>query len=191
MTIFAKDVPPDIQGSMGLAWVMDVDALARKGGNAVHGTVKCWSVRAPWAHPLWHSYHVVCLHLRPIPGEPPAKIMLAGATHEVMVIALHPDDQPALDDFTRYLTPINFSGQFIAESDVAAALKVEQAVRDICDGKLSPDTDYMRSWMHRFSDSNIKGDKSRAGEPRITVSDDAGVGVGLVIPPRPGPQDLH
>jgi len=191
MTIYAKDVPPDIQGSAGQAWLEDVDAIARACGNPNHGTVKSWIVSAPWAHPIWHSYIVCCLHLRPVAGLPLSKINLVGATHEVMVIALNPDHPPAINDFTPYLTPINFAGQFIAESDEAAALKVEQAVRDICDGTLSPDTDFARSWIHRFSDSNIKGDKSRAGETRITVSDDTGACAQLVIPPRPGPQDLH
>ena len=90
------------------------------------------------------------------------------------------------------LHPANFHGQFVEPNDAAAAARIRATVQDVLDGKLNPDTDYMRHWMHRFSASNIKGDPKTAGETRITIDHgDGSAPTEVVIPPQPGPQDMH
>ena len=116
-------------------------------------------VEAPWAHPIWHSYAVILVHLRPLPDGRPTKFYLAAATHEIWLYALDPDQprQPMIEfGQPKWLTPMNFGAQFIAASDEAAKLKVEEAVQDIVAGKLSPDTDFIRHWAYRFGDNMLK-----------------------------------
>jgi hypothetical protein len=169
---------PDMVGPHGQAWKMDLEAIQQKYPNPDNATVCGWIVHAPWAHPFWHSYSIFAVHLRPIPGVKPATIHLEGATHEVLLHALDPEWKKDPKEVPRHLQPANFCGQWIAPTDEAATAKVRECVVDIVHGRLSPDTDYIRFWMARFSDSNIK-DKERAGETRIIIE---GKGE-IVIPP--------
>lgn len=166
--------PPTRQGTHGKAWQIDLAAwraMAGKPGGEICG----WIVEAPWAHPMWHSYFLSAVHLRHVEGFAPAVIHLPGATHEVMLFALNPEFSPALDEFPRVLTPSNFVGQWIAESDEAACAKVEACVDDILVGQLSPDTDFRRHWIQRFSDSNIKPEWKGAPDSMVGIASDGGV----------------
>jgi len=149
-------LPPAKQGEHGKAWRLDIAALRRKHGK-VGGELGGWIVEAPWAHPMWHSYVIAVIHLRPIAGFPPAVIRLQGATHEVILFALDPSHTPTLDNFPKFLSPSNFVGQWIAESDEAAVAKMDACVDEIIAGRLSPDTDFRHEWIARFSASNMKG----------------------------------
>jgi hypothetical protein len=141
---------PDLVGLHGKAWVY---RLAPKTIDE-SATLKMWIVSAPWAHPAWHSYAIGVIHLRTIVGVAPAKRYHSDATHEVMVAALDPEKPIELDKQVAFLTPMNYMEQFKAESDEAALKHVEQAVQDICDGKLSPDTDFKLDWLARFPYQN-------------------------------------
>ena len=183
---------PDCQGSHSRAWQCDLDAL-RKALNVQpedDGTLVHWIIEAPWAHMVWHSYAIICVHLRPLPDNRPTKQYLKGATHELWVYALDPDKPrlPMIEGSSQatngFLVPKNFAAQFIVENDAAALLKVKDAVQKVCDGMLSPDTDYVRHWAHLFGDNMLK---PGAGETRIILDGQAEV----IIPPKPGPQDLH
>lgn len=160
---------PDIVGNvpMARAWFADMDAVyahhnySREWGSEV----ATWLVEAPWAHPFWHSYMIHLQHLRPITSGPlvgkekDIVFHLPGATHELWVKALDPDQprQEQLDTgLWRPLSPSNFAAQIIASSDAAALERVENAVREICAGQLSPDTDYRSFWVARFGDNMIK-----------------------------------
>ncbi|NOU05325.1 MAG: hypothetical protein HOO99_04000 [Hyphomicrobiaceae bacterium] len=153
---------PDVSGSCGVAWSVDLAALRRafRDEPDSDGTVAVWIVDAPWAHPLWHSYAIVMLHLRPLSGASSPNIYLEGATHEVWVQALNPDvpREPAIRGHCvwSYLTPLNFGAQFIDADDGAAIERVHRSVQMICDGTLSPDTDYVRHWIHLYGDNMIK-----------------------------------
>lgn len=148
--------------------------MARPGGSISRRSARA-TVEAPWAHPVWHSYMLMAVHLRPLPGFPPPKINLTGATHEVMLYALDPEYTPRLDDVQKYLTPGNFHGQWIAESDAAATAKVEGCVNDILNGLLSPDTDHRRTWTELFSDSNIKPEWKGVPETMVGIAGDGAV----------------
>lgn len=177
------------------AWRVDLAEArtARKVAAESDATLDIWIVEAPWAHPAWHSYGIVLIHLRPMPDNRPTKIYLAGATHEMWVYALDPREDRNVMLRTgglAWLQPSNFAAQFIEPSDEAAQARIEKAVHRICEGKLSPDTDYIRHWMHLFGDHMIK-DKARAGETRVIFEKPDGSADALVIPPRRGPQDLN
>lgn len=189
-------ISPHITGSVGRAWSCDLEALRQRIGKSSEddGTLAFWVIEAPWAHPIWHSYHMALLHLRPMADGRPTKFYLEGATHEIWLHALDPDGkrQPLIEghmwgkDTCQPLTPINFSSQFIEQSDDSAKARCEKAIQRICDGTLSPDTDYVRHWMHLFGDCMVKGDKKRAGETRIITPSGE-----IIIPAQPGPQDLN
>lgn len=184
---------PDMVDAHGRAWRLDLATIAAKrpNGPPPELTVAGWIVHAPWAHPVWHSYLVAAISLRKIDGWPAAKINLDGATHEVLVLALDPDVPLAIDQNPRPLMPANFMGQFIEPDDAAAAARIERTVADICRGALSPDTDFVRHWIHRFSASNLL-DPSTAGDTRIVIDrQDGTTPTELVIKAQPGPQDMH
>lgn len=181
--------PVTIDG-IARAWRMDLDAIRKFRHISADndGTLDMWLIEAPWANLAWHSYVIILIHLRPLPDNRSTKFYLDGASHEIWVYALNPDadrNEMLRTGQIRFLTPINFASQFIESDDDAARQRVEKAVRMICEGKLSPDTDYIRHWMYLFGDNMIK-DKLHAGETRIIT--DKGE---IVIPPQPGPQDKH
>lgn len=149
--------PPDLTGRHGRAWLVDTRAQVRaQGMNPEHGAeVSAWLVEAPWAHPCWHSYVIVLVHLRPLPGRPLETVYyLDGATHEMWVFAVDPDaDRQAMltTSFGKWwLRPKNFAAQMIEITDKLAADRVRDAVRDVIEGTLSPDTDHRRAWVARF-----------------------------------------
>ena len=191
---------PTITGTASKAWKLDLDAICKRRNidRSEDGTVAMWLVEAPWAHMAWHSYAITLLHLRPLARlKGVNKLYRPDATHEIWVQALHPkaDLEKWLDDmlpqdldggtFNIHLMPNNYSSQFVASRDEVASGMVLAAVQSICDGRLSPDTDYVRHWMVLFGDCMIK-DKQHAGETRIIVG-----GVELVVPPQPGPKDTN
>ena len=151
---------PDIEGTFGQAWRCNMTEIHMrlKISADQDATVCAWIVDAPWAHPLWRSYLIAAIHLRPTKALPHPKISLSGATHEVFVYALDPGREPnLLSPASTRLEPANFAGQWIAASDIEAEEKIEACVREIiCGGTLSPDTDFTRSWVQRFSDSNLQ-----------------------------------
>lgn len=157
---YTESTAPTMRGRLGNAWLIDMEAISRRRGIVndprASVTLPCWIASAAYAHPLWSHYVVMCVALRDAPGVPKAKVNLEGATHEVMVFAMDPDHKPAIDDFPRTLQPANFIGQFIEPDDLSAAARIQQAVQDVIDGTLNPDTDYRRMWVERFSGSNLK-----------------------------------
>jgi hypothetical protein len=158
----------------GKAWRVDLERYRARAGKA-GGEICGWIIEAPWAHPMWHSYFLSAVHLRELPGFPPAVIHLPGATHEVMLFALNPEHTPTLDTFPKVLTPANFFGQWIAESDEAACAKLERCVDEVLAGTLSPDTDCRRMWIERFSDSNIKKEWKGVPESMVGIDKDGAV----------------
>jgi hypothetical protein len=155
-----ESTEPTLRGMLGNAWLIDMEAVSRRRGITndprASVTLPSWIASAAYAHPMWSHYAIMCIALRDVPGVPKAHIHLEGATHEVMVFAMDPDTKPAVDDFPRMLNPVNFTGQFIAADDLTAAARIQQAVQDVIDGTLNPDTDYRRMWVERFSGSNLK-----------------------------------
>lgn len=160
--MISENLPPPWKSGMGRAWQCDVDKL-RQTLQVEHeqdGTLGMWIVEARWAHPIWHSYSLVLVHLRPLVPPVETKFYLPGATHEIWVYAMDPDAprSPAIlgDERPRWLTPKNFAAQFIEPSDEAAISRVEGAVDLILSGELSPDTDFQHQWRALFGDNMVK-----------------------------------
>lgn len=169
-------IEPDVLGEFSKAWKVDarkrMDFAAKAGLDTSHDAgVALWLVEAPWAHPFWHSYMLTLIHLRPLPGVPEARIMLPGATHEMWLHALDTSTKRtaviAQGHPPRPLQPMNFGAQIIAETDEAAAARIEDAVRRICAGTLSPDTDFIRQWIALFGGNMV------IGEPDCAINAEA------------------
>lgn len=76
--------PPVLTGPHGRVWLIDMVSARLKYGldPKKDGTVAAWVIEAPWAHPVWHSYTLALVHLRPIEDAPKTITHLDGATHE-------------------------------------------------------------------------------------------------------------
>lgn len=157
---YADETEPDLKGPFGKAWKADVPSLLTRHPEEIAkapASIAGWYVFAPRAHPFWSYYGIACISLTvEIKGVPAPKIYKEGATHEIFVAALNPDMRPAINETYDFLTPLNFSGQFIAESDEDARAKVEFAIKEIVNGLLNPDTDFISQWVERFGASNLK-----------------------------------
>src|SRR5215831_4724961 len=101
MRALAHDVPaievtdqitatPDIIGHHGRAWKCHLDEGRRikDARPEDDATLAHWVIEAPWAHPCWHSYSLVLIHLRPMPDGRETKFYLPCASHEMWLYAL-------------------------------------------------------------------------------------------------------
>jgi hypothetical protein len=156
---------PDIVGPHGQAWRCDIATACKNLDIAPEdqGCLVQWIIEAPWAHPAWHSYMLVLVHLRPLPVSGQIIFHLEGATHELWLYALNADKarEPAIAGdkdgvLGLCLSPKNFGAQIKEASDEAALSRIEDAVRLICKGELSPDTDFLRQWIRLFGDNMVK-----------------------------------
>jgi hypothetical protein len=148
--------PPTLERPHGKAWQLDIES------PRAHAGIDAWLVEAAWAHPLWHSYLVLVMHLRPVPELPEPIIHLRDATHELHVDALDPrgDRDRLVTDgpgpWCLGLHPGNFAAQFIEVTDELARERVRKTVEMMCNGWLSPDTDFLRQWIALYGDNMIK-----------------------------------
>lgn len=142
---------PTIDGPHARAWKIDQKVFTSPDQTAVG----VWVVHAPWSHPVWPVVMVSCVHLRMEAGKPDPIIHLPGATHEMVVAALDPN-QPIVPPDFHLLHSLNFVGQFYAPSDEHAAARVETSVIEICRGLLNPDTDARSQWILRYGDHCLK-----------------------------------
>lgn len=152
---------PDIAGTHARAWRSDLPGARKLAGvpEGDNAALDVWLVEAPWAHPIWHSYLVTLVHLRPMEGMSEVKFYVPGATHEMWVEALDPSypREPDLKTAKYHvLTPMNFAAQFVAEDDEMARKRIHRIVLSIVHGMLSPDTDHMRDWITLFGDSMVR-----------------------------------
>lgn len=136
---------PDLTGR-GSAWRISTAAVPQWSP-----TIDAWLVHVPGAHPFWSHWVISVVHLRDVPGTPPAKKHYPEAEYEFLIGALDPDrplpdpDDPAVGS-VRVLMPIDVVEQFGGVSDEDAKTICEGAVRVVLDGSLSPDQDYRSHW---------------------------------------------
>ena len=161
-----KDPIPDVpvvQGPHGRAWLCNL-AEGRRIMNVPaeqDAGLDHWIVEARWAHPAWHSYSILLMHLRDMPGQKPTKFYIPDATHELLVHVIDPDKSRRELLATgiikgHWLDPANFGAQFVEITDDLARERVRKTVQMICDGNLSPDSDFMRDWVKLYNNSMIK-----------------------------------
>jgi hypothetical protein len=132
-----------------------------------------WIISVPGWSPYWWQYALAVITLADLPGVPPVP---AGArrrkanTHELVVVALHPDHGPytaaATPEPLPVLLPFCIAEQF--EADDAAAVHIaEDAARAVCAGVLAPEKgdepqrviDTWRQWIddHRPQLADLPG----------------------------------
>lgn len=155
---------PIIEGAHGKAWKCDTNAglMKMRINPADDSCLVHWVIEAPWAHPAWHSYSLLCIHLRPLAGKPPAVVHFPDATHELWLFAIDPNkDRNKLlktgEVIGHWLQPINFAAQFIEITDEEAEKRIEASVRQIVAGTLSPDTDFRTDWVRLWGDNMVRG----------------------------------
>jgi hypothetical protein len=149
---------PTFEGEHGRAW-----RIADHDPEPNESTIATWLIEAPYAHPVWHSYIISLAHLRQRGMPGPIKYR-DGASHEMILMALAPEGDRAnlikvgsfQSDTCTPLMPLNFACQFANVSDDEARQTVEDVVHDVCDAKISPDTDFLRMWVKRFGGHMLK-----------------------------------
>lgn len=134
-------IQPDVlAGSYGAAWKCTYPGF-------VDDYLDKWLVSQPSYSDRWSHYFIALLHLRE--GKLEKHKKFPQATHEVQVMALD----------HRYLVCVNarpnvetvlFASQWYCVSDEKAQLAVEDAVCDMCVGKLNPVTSEKDEWVMRF-----------------------------------------
>jgi hypothetical protein len=159
----AETMPPATKtGPFGRAWTCDVDAFALAKGIApdAHATLAQWIIEARWAHPIWDSYAIILMHLRPMADGRETLIHREGATHEMLVFALNPEHprSPTIHGTgpVHFLQPVNFGAQLVEPDDAAAMTRIEDTVDRIINGTLNPDTDALSQWIALFGDHMLK-----------------------------------
>lgn len=150
---------PTLVGRSGRAWRYDLEAFyAKIGKTPGDSCVEMWLFECPEAHPVWHSYVLSLVHLRPVMINGvtlPTTLYLAGATHEIVLFALNPQEPRDVLSYPHVLNPKNFAAQFIADSDATAAERIEATVQLIVNGDLNPDTDALSAWIALFGDKMV------------------------------------
>lgn len=154
--------PPSQQGTAGRAWTCNYAAYRDSRGVSPEddASIGFWIVEAAWAHPVWHSYALILVHLRPLPDNRKTILYRPDATHELWIYALNPDKPraPAVlgEQLAHFLTPMNFAAQIAEASDTSARTRIEGAIDLIVAGELNPDTDAQRQWEALFGDAMIR-----------------------------------
>lgn len=155
--------PATHRGRWGTAWRVDLAAIrSRLTVFRNPDAMVChWVVEAPWSSEVVHSYSLVLVSLAWRLGVRAAERYVEGATHELVLWAIHPMAERA-EMLTRptnvkvWLQPPVFGAQVVAASDEAAEKRLFGAVELICDGRLSPHAAHVRSWAALFGDEMLR-----------------------------------
>lgn len=167
----ASAVPCVFDGIGGKAWPVDINkAHEREGTTRENDRIRgAWVIHAPWAHPVFHKFAVLVASMK---GLPPERTHVPGATHEIIVAALHPEHEPVVDGRNVLLQPFNFVGQFAADSDDDALTRIMQDVSAIAAGNLNPDEAGQPQWMLRYGDGCLESIKLD-DKPNLQIERDA------------------
>ena len=164
---------PVLHGPHGRAWLCDLAKGAKimKLAPGQDATLAHWVIEAPDAHPVWHSYSLIVIHLRPMPDNRPTMFYIDGATHEMWLYAIDPDkDRNELLSTgivqRHWMWPCNFAAQFIEIGDDLARERIQNAAMRICLGELNPDTDGRSQWEAQFG-SNMMKDRPNRRPPVV------------------------
>lgn len=114
-------------------------------------TIACWLLQGQW-HPHWHQFVLSVVHLRELEGWPPPKLDFPEATHELLVMAIDPSEEPCTVEElesgqqVKFLMPIDVAEQFIATDE--EMVRVTDLCAQACmDGRLNPSTDDARTFL--------------------------------------------
>jgi hypothetical protein len=136
---------PDVEGPYGRAWRL---ATPKPEHAACLGS---WIVNVPGAHPFWEHWLVALVHLRDVPGIPPAHKKYTSAEFEFSIQSINPETCPEPDpdksgDGYPLLRPIDVVEQFHGLSDHDAQRVVDRCIEAMLHGRISPDQDARTLW---------------------------------------------
>lgn len=122
----------------------DLDVRTRAVFEVSEGT---WLITAPAYHPVWSQYMMSAVGLADHPDLGDAYKKFPGATHELLVAALHPDTPVTVASMQEHckrgdagiLQPINIAEQFECTSD-EIKIVAWLAGRAVVYGQLNPET---------------------------------------------------
>ena len=152
--------PPDFSGPFGKAWRIALAPIGQRSKPDFDATLDLFLVQRSGAHVCWDHWLVSIVHLRPMAGVRPARINLEGATHELMIVALDPEQPlPGLDSTapgwrSAWLTPIDVMEQFACPDDAMAHHFLELSIQAIVNGFLSPDQDDRARWKASIAETS-------------------------------------
>lgn len=141
--------PADHIGAHGEVWRVPRPVTFQKPDH--EATLGMWIVSAPYAHPAWHMYSVSVVHLRDIPGAPPANKRYPEAEYELTIWALDPNvvvDPDVHPLKLPILTPPNLVHQFHGVTDEQARAVTGALAYAFVDGLANPDTDFRTHTVH-------------------------------------------
>lgn len=113
-----------------------------------------WIINGPY-HPAWSWWYVGAVHLRDIPGAPPARKNYPEAEYEFFIYSLEvaPDVEALRSGVVgsmKFLAPPDVVYQLDGLTDDQVKGLVEVAVAKICDGQ-SCDSDYRSWWVEHLN----------------------------------------
>lgn len=134
------------------AWKIDLTKARKRQPN--NGAVASWLINGPF-HPHWSWWHMVCVHLRDVPGVDPPKVLRPGMTHEFIIFAVDPTRCPKPDiDLLEGchqqhfpLTPLDLAHQVILGDDEQADELLHLMVKEVVAGRTAPDSDFREEWQ--------------------------------------------
>lgn len=151
---------PDLEGIAGRAWRVPFDQ------RDWPCAIASWVFFSPYQAAAWSGYYLGLIHLRDVPGIPPATLEFPGATHEIVVHALDdrgrdidPDDcNGPLCAMRARLTPLNYQRAFVVNNDAEALQLAEALARAFVAGglPLEPVLSGQRWPVHNAIDETAK-----------------------------------
>lgn len=117
--------------------------------------LRIYVLHRPDAHPMWHSYVLSLIHLRPIDGMPPPHLEHRDSSHELSLFALDPRAplEASKPETYRLLHPVNLLHQLRRVTDERAGALCDAFAKAIDEGAVNPDTDWRRAqlfWLNRW-----------------------------------------
>lgn len=130
---------PDVTGTFGQAWKIDTN---RPGPADWSACLAVWLIQAPGQGHGANVFYLSAIHLRDIPGVPPAHKNYPEAEYELSVLAVNAASLPDADSATAIPLDRNAAvlHQFHGITDQQVAAVAEQCVRDVVDGNLPAET---------------------------------------------------
>lgn len=149
---------PDFSGDHAKAWRLDHLALAEiiveRGAMMIDTAwVAAWICETGY-DPIFPCHLLSLTHLRPIGGRPPARLNMRDASHELMVMICDPAVELDVERPLSVLQPPVFGVQLRAPADAAAIARINNTIRQICNGSFDP-SDIAR-WTAHYGDNGLE-----------------------------------
>lgn len=121
-------------GRYGMAELVPADANTH--------TVESWVVTTRFWHHRYTQYWLLLISLRDFDkmASPPPTLDVEGATHAVASVTLDPAHPYQEGEHMTRLDPINLEAQFACANDELARWALRQAVDEVLEGNLNPES---------------------------------------------------